>query len=73
MIDFDIWMDDAEMGYMARQSQIEAIIDALAAGGSKANDFNFQCSVYDACDFDSDTLTVSEIEYITRNVEKRLR
>lgn len=73
MLDFDTWWKDAEIGYMARQSQIEEIIKRLAANSSQCNDFNFQCQIYDEVGFDSDTLTESEVEYITQSIEKRLK
>lgn len=64
---------DAEIGYMARQSQIEEVINRLAANPSQCNDFDFQCHIYDEVGFDSDTLTESEIEYITQSIGKRLK
>ena len=75
---FDIWAPDrrtsinnkAFSAYAFRQQQIEDLVDALAAADDP-NDYATQLSIYRALDFDSDTLTTDEVNYIEREVSRR--
>lgn len=75
---FQIWAPDhhcsmnnlAFSAYAFRQQQIEDLIDALAAAADP-NDYATQLSIYNALDFDSDTLTIDEVNYIEREVSRR--
>ena len=53
-----------------RQQEIEDLIDALAAAADP-NDYATQLSIYKTLDFDSDTLTTDEVNYIEREVSRR--
>lgn len=76
---FDLWGPDrhtsvgnlAFSAYAFRQQQIEDLVDALAAVNNP-NDYATQLSIYKALDFDSDTLTTDEVNYIEREVSRRL-
>lgn len=76
---FDIWAPDrrtsinnkAFSAYAMRQQEIEDLIDALAAADNP-NDYTTQLSIYKALEFDSDTLTTDEVNYIEREVSRRL-
>ena len=75
---FDIWAPDhrssinnkAFSAYAMRQQEIEDLIDALAAAADP-NDYATQLSIYNTLDFDSDTLTTDEVNYIEREVSRR--
>ncbi len=75
---FDVWAPDrhssinnlAFSAYAVRQQQIEDIINALAKAVDP-NDFELQCSIYQTLNFDSDTLTIDEVEYIEREAARR--
>lgn len=52
-----------------RKQKIEKIIQKLAAAGEYlAYDFTYQCKVYDSLNFDSDTLTEEEINYMEQKL-----
>lgn len=55
-----------------RKQQIEKVIDLMAAQGDQCNDFEIQCQIYDIVGIDSDTFTEQEVNYIEREVGKRL-
>lgn len=75
---FDIWAPDrrtsinnkAFSAYAMRQQEIEDLIEALAATDNP-NDYATQLSIYKALEFDSDTLTTDEVNYIEREVPRR--
>ena len=75
---FDIWAPDhrtsinnkAFSAYAMRQQKIEDLIEALAAADNP-NDYATQFSIYKALDFDSDTLTTDEVDYIEREASRR--
>ena len=75
---FDIWVPDrrtsinnkAFSAYAMRQQEIEDLIDALVTSDNP-NDYATQLSIYKALDFNSDTLTIKEIEYVEREVSRR--
>lgn len=56
----------------SRKQQIEKVIDLMAAQGDQCNDFEIQCQIYDIVGIDSDTFTEQEVNYIEREVGKRL-
>lgn len=59
--------------YAMRQEEIEQVIDLMvAAGPDRCNDFDIQCSIYKQVGIDSDTFTDEEIEYIEREVARKL-
>ena len=56
-----------------RTGKIQKVIKLLAAQGPiLCNDFKTQCEIYDLVGIDSDTFTEREINYIQREVAKRL-
>lgn len=77
---FDIWAPDhrcsinnkAFSAYAQRTQQIEDIIQKLSTVNDNPNDFLVQQSIFRAVGIDSDTLTNQEIEYIEREVSRRL-
>ena len=55
-----------------RRTQIERLINTLGAAGEElAYDFSYQCQVYDSLNFDSDTLTEKEVDYIEKELARR--
>ena len=56
-----------------RTGKIQKVIKLMvAAGPTRCNDFNVQCAIYDEVGIDSDTFSESEVNYIQREVAKRL-
>ena len=56
-----------------RTGKIQKVIKLMvAAGPVRCNDFNVQCAIYDEVGIDSDTFSDSEVNYIQREVAKRL-
>ena len=56
-----------------RTGKIQKVIKLMvAAGPDRCNDFQVQCAIYDEVGIDSDTFTDSEVNYIQREVAKRL-
>lgn len=67
-----MWWDDAEMGYIARQSQLDKIVDLMAKTGKDCNDPVLQQQIFNQVGIDSDTFNNAEIEYMEKEIEKRL-
>ncbi|MDD4690063.1 MAG: hypothetical protein PHE51_10000 [Eubacteriales bacterium] len=56
-----------------RTGKIQKVIKLMvAAGPTRCNDFSVQCRIYDEVGIDSDTFSESEVNYIQREVAKRL-
>ena len=56
-----------------RTGKIQKVIKLMvAAGPTRCNDFSVQCRIYDEVGIDSDTFSDSEVNYIQREVAKRL-
>lgn len=67
-----MWWNDAEMGYIARQTQLDKIIDLMVETGKDCNDPALQQQIFNQVGIDSDTFNNAEIEYIEKEIEKRL-
>lgn len=67
-----MWWDDAEMGYIARQTQLDKIVDLMVETGKDCNDPVLQQQIFNRVGIDSDTFSNAEIEYMEKEIEKRL-
>lgn len=69
---FSLYAMECEGDTSTRQGKINKVIKLMAAAGSMCNDFDMQCQIYDEVGIDSDTFTDEEVEYIEREVAKRV-
>ena len=67
-----MWWDDADMGYIARQAQLDKIVDLMIDTGKDCNVPVFQQQIFNRVGIDSDTFSNAEIEYMEKEIEKRL-
>lgn len=67
-----MWWDDAEMGYIARQTQLDKIVNLMVETGKDCNDPALQQQIFNRVGIDSDTFSNAEIEYMEKEIEKRL-
>ena len=70
---FSLYAMECEGDLPTRQGKINQVIKLMAAAGPMCNDFATQCDIYDEVGIDSDTFTDQEVQYIEREVAKRVR
>ena len=70
---FSLYAMECEGDTTTRQGKINKVIKLMAAAGPMCNDFATQCDIYDEVGIDSDTFTDQEVQYIEREVAKRVR
>lgn len=69
---FTMYAMECEGDMNTRLGKINNIINLMVAAGPECNNFEVQCAIYDAVGFDSDTLTDQEVNYIEKEVARRL-
>lgn len=67
-----MWWDDAEMGYMARQTQLDKIVDLMVETGKDCNDPVLQQQIFNQVGIDSDTFNNAEIEYMEKKLMEEM-
>ena len=70
---FNLYATECEGLLPTRQGKINQVIKLMVAAGPMCNDFATQCDIYDEVGIDSDTFTDQEVQYIEREVAKRVR
>lgn len=70
---FTMYAMECEGDLPTRQGKINKVIKLMVAAGPMCNDFATQCDIYDEVGIDSDTFTDQEVQYIEREVAKRVR
>ena len=70
---FSLYAMGCEGDTTTRQGKINKVIKLMVAAGPMCNDFATQCDIYDEVGIDSDTFTDQEVQYIEREVAKRVR